>query len=98
MGALKTEYLSLHSIKNISFILHCIKLLFNVFSSKVCQHINYFTLYIAIVQCFQFEGVPTYPDPGRFWAIVEKYKVTKFYTAPTAIRSLMGFGDEHVTK
>lgn len=45
-----------------------------------------------------FEGVPTYPDPGRFWAVVEKYKVTKFYTAPTAIRSLMGFGDEHVTK
>jgi acetyl-CoA synthetase len=47
---------------------------------------------------FQFEGVPTYPDPGRFWRIVEKYKVSKFYTAPTAIRSLMGFGDEHVVK
>ncbi|XP_060595666.1 acetyl-coenzyme A synthetase, cytoplasmic-like isoform X2 [Ruditapes philippinarum] len=45
-----------------------------------------------------FEGVPTYPDPGRFWRIVEKYKVSKFYTAPTAIRSLMGFGDEHVVK
>ncbi|XP_053393969.1 acetyl-coenzyme A synthetase, cytoplasmic-like [Mercenaria mercenaria] len=45
-----------------------------------------------------FEGVPTYPDPGRFWQIVDKYKVSKFYTAPTAIRSLMGFGDEHVTK
>jgi hypothetical protein len=38
------------------------------------------------------------PDAGRFWAIIEKYKVTKFYTAPTAIRSLMRFGDEYVTK
>ncbi|KAL8576516.1 Acetyl-coenzyme A synthetase, cytoplasmic [Nucella lapillus] len=45
-----------------------------------------------------FEGVPFYPDAGRFWAIVEKYKVTKFYTAPTAIRSLMKFGDDYVKK
>ena len=35
-----------------------------------------------------FEGVPTYPDPGRFWQVIEKHKVTQFYTAPTAIRSL----------
>lgn len=41
-----------------------------------------------------FEGVPTYPDPGRFWQIVEKYKVTVFYTAPTAIRALIRLGDE----
>jgi acetyl-CoA synthetase len=40
-----------------------------------------------------YEGGPTYPDPGRFWDIVEKYKVTIFYTAPTAIRALMRFGD-----
>ncbi|HVD98855.1 MAG TPA: acetate--CoA ligase [Cytophagaceae bacterium] len=39
-----------------------------------------------------FEGVPTYPDAGRFWQVIDKYKVTHFYTAPTAIRSLMGFG------
>lgn len=39
-----------------------------------------------------FEGVPTYPDAGRFWDVVEKYKVNVLYTAPTAIRSLMGFG------
>ena len=39
-----------------------------------------------------FEGVPTYPDAGRFWDIVDKYKVNILYTAPTAIRSLMGFG------
>jgi acetyl-CoA synthetase len=39
-----------------------------------------------------FEGVPTYPDAGRFWDIVEKHKVNILYTAPTAIRSLMGFG------
>lgn len=39
-----------------------------------------------------FEGVPTWPDAGRFWSIVDKYKVNILYTAPTAIRSLMGFG------
>ncbi len=39
-----------------------------------------------------FEGVPTFPDAGRFWNIIDKYKVNIFYTAPTAIRSLMGFG------
>ena len=39
-----------------------------------------------------FEGVPTFPDAGRFWQIVEKYKVTVFYTAPTAIRSLIRLG------
>merc|ERR1711962_1241058 len=45
-----------------------------------------------------FEGTPFYPDAGRFWNVVEKYKVTKFYTAPTAIRSLMKFDDSYVTK
>ncbi|MDB3907330.1 acetate--CoA ligase [Crocinitomicaceae bacterium] len=44
-----------------------------------------------------FEGIPTYPDCGRFWAICDKYKVNQFYTAPTAIRSLMGAGLELVT-
>lgn len=39
-----------------------------------------------------FEGIPTYPDAGRFWDIVEKYKVNILYTAPTAIRSLMSYG------
>ncbi len=39
-----------------------------------------------------FEGIPTWPDAGRFWEIVEKHKVNILYTAPTAIRSLMGFG------
>ncbi len=39
-----------------------------------------------------FEGIPTWPDAGRFWAIAEKFKVNILYTAPTAIRSLMGFG------
>ncbi len=43
-----------------------------------------------------FEGVPTWPDAGRFWEIVDKYKVDILYTAPTAIRSLMGFGLEYV--
>ncbi len=41
-----------------------------------------------------FEGVPTYPDPGRFWYIVDKFRVSVFYTAPTALRALMRYGDE----
>jgi len=41
-----------------------------------------------------FEGIPTYPSPARFWDIVEKHKVNTLYTAPTAIRSLMSFGEE----
>ncbi|WP_156306260.1 acetate--CoA ligase [Sphingobacterium endophyticum] len=41
-----------------------------------------------------FEGIPTYPDAGRFWDIVDKYNVNILYTAPTAIRSLMAFGDD----
>jgi acetyl-CoA synthetase len=45
-----------------------------------------------------FEGVPTFPDAGRFWQIVEKFKVTQFYTAPTAIRSLIRLGDEWPNK
>ena len=42
--------------------------------------------------CVLFEGIPTWPDAGRFWDIVEKHRVNILYTAPTAIRSLMGFG------
>ncbi len=45
-----------------------------------------------------FEGVPTYPDAGRFWQVVDKHQVNIFYTAPTAIRSLMAQGDEFVTR
>ncbi|TSJ44059.1 acetate--CoA ligase [Mucilaginibacter corticis] len=41
-----------------------------------------------------FEGIPTWPDAGRFWDIVDKFKVNIIYTAPTAIRSLMSFGEE----
>lgn len=43
-----------------------------------------------------FEGIPTFPDAGRYWDIVDKYKVNILYTAPTAIRSLMAFGDDYV--
>jgi acetyl-CoA synthetase len=43
-----------------------------------------------------FEGIPTWPDAGRFWDIVDKFKVNIIYTAPTAIRSLMGFGLDYV--
>jgi acetyl-CoA synthetase len=45
-----------------------------------------------------FEGVPTYPDAGRFWAVCEKHEVNIFYTAPTAIRALMGQGKEWVER
>ena len=45
-----------------------------------------------------FEGVPTFPDAGRFWEVCAKHKVSQFYTAPTAIRSLMGLGPEWVDK
>ncbi len=45
-----------------------------------------------------FEGVPNYPDAGRFWQVIDKHKVNIFYTAPTAIRALMGAGDDFVKK
>ncbi|MEM8689939.1 MAG: acetate--CoA ligase [Pseudomonadota bacterium] len=45
-----------------------------------------------------FEGVPNYPDASRFWQVCDKHKVNIFYTAPTAIRALMGAGEEFVTK
>ncbi|WP_299879216.1 acetate--CoA ligase [uncultured Sulfitobacter sp.] len=45
-----------------------------------------------------FEGVPTYPDASRFWQVCEKHKVNQFYTAPTALRALMGQGDDWVKK
>ena len=45
-----------------------------------------------------FEGVPQYPDWGRFWDVVDKHKVNIFYTAPTAIRAIARMGDHHVTK
>ena len=43
-----------------------------------------------------FEGVPTWPDAGRFWDVVDKHKVTQFHSAPTAIRALMAQGPEWV--
>ncbi|MGL4290617.1 MAG: AMP-binding protein, partial [Phreatobacter sp.] len=45
-----------------------------------------------------FEGIPTYPDIGRFWQVVDKHRVNTFYTAPTAIRSLMGAGEDPVKR
>jgi acetyl-CoA synthetase len=45
-----------------------------------------------------FEGVPNYPTPSRFWDVIDKHQVNIFYTAPTAIRALMGAGDDHVKK
>ena len=49
---------------------------------------------LAGATTMMFEGVPTYPDAGRFWKICEKHKVNQFYTAPTAIRALMAKGDD----
>ena len=45
-----------------------------------------------------FEGIPTFPTPSRFWQIVDKHNVNIFYTAPTAIRALMGLGNDYVNK
>ncbi len=45
-----------------------------------------------------FEGVPTYPDASRFWQVIDKHQVNIFYTAPTAIRALMGAGDQYVNR
>ena len=49
---------------------------------------------LAGATTIMFEGIPTHPDPGRFWAVVDKHKVNQFYTAPTAIRALEAFGTE----
>lgn len=51
---------------------------------------------LAGATTMMFEGVPTYPDAGRFWDICQKHEVNQFYTAPTAIRALMAKGDEYV--
>lgn len=48
------------------------------------------------ITTLMFEGVPTYPDAGRFWSVIDKHRVTLFYTAPTAIRALMACGLDHV--
>ena len=48
--------------------------------------------------CVMYEGAPNQPHPGRFWELIEKHGVTILYTAPTAIRAFMRWGDEHVTK
>ena len=53
---------------------------------------------LAGATTMMFEGVPTYPDAGRFWEVCEKHKVNQFYTAPTAIRALQAFGTEFVEK
>jgi acetyl-CoA synthetase len=45
-----------------------------------------------------FESIPTYPDAGRYWDMVERHKITQFYTAPTALRALSSYGDDFVTK
>ncbi|RYD89674.1 MAG: acetate--CoA ligase, partial [Sphingobacteriales bacterium] len=51
---------------------------------------------LAGATSLMFEGVPTFPDPGRFWQVIDKHGVNIFYTAPTAIRSLMAAGEDHV--
>ena len=60
-----------------------------------------YIVYGPLSQCattVMFEGVPTYPDPGRFWDVVDKHKVNIFYTAPTAIRAIARYGNEPVEK
>ena len=61
------------------------------------SYIVYGPMFNGVTQVM-YEGVPNHPHSGRFWELVEKYKVTIFYTAPTAIRAFMKWGDEHVEK
>lgn len=53
---------------------------------------------LAGATCVMFEGIPTYPNPDRFWEVCAKHKVNQFYTAPTAIRALMACGDNWTSK
>ncbi len=53
---------------------------------------------LAGATTLMFEGVPTFPDAGRFWAVIEKHKVNIFYTAPTAIRALQAYGTAEIEK
>ncbi|XKM37785.1 acetate--CoA ligase (plasmid) [Rhizobium ruizarguesonis] len=60
-----------------------------------------YNVYGPLANCattLMFEGVPNFPDQGRFWEVIDKHKVNIFYTAPTAIRSLIGAGDDFVTR
>jgi len=60
-----------------------------------------YIVYGPLANCattLMFEGVPNFPDQGRFWEVIDKHKVNIFYTAPTALRSLMGAGDQFVTR
>lgn len=50
---------------------------------------------LAGATCLMYEGIPTFPDASRFWQVIEKHKVNQFYTAPTAIRALMTYGNQH---
>ncbi|CAH2559934.1 acetate--CoA ligase [Cardinium endosymbiont of Oedothorax gibbosus] len=60
---------------------------FNVYGALACRSTSVI-----------FDGIPTYPDGGRFWDLIDRYKVTTFYTAPTAIRTLMKLESSYVTK
>ena len=60
------------------------------------SYIVYAPLLAGATSLMMFEGVPTYPDTGRFWQVIDKYKVTIFYTAPTAIRALEAAGLDFV--
>ncbi|CAK1554097.1 unnamed protein product [Leptosia nina] len=60
-----------------------------------------YVVYAPLANCatsVMFEGTPFYPDYDRYWAVVQKYRVNQMYTAPTALRSLMKFGDDYVSK
>jgi acetyl-CoA synthetase len=57
------------------------------------SYVTYGPLALGVTQVI-FEGIPSYPDGGRFWQMIERHKVSVFYTAPTAIRALMKLGDQ----
>lgn len=63
-----------------------------------CVNMYDILIRIDMISLLQFEGTPFFPDNDRYWSCVEKYKVTQFYTAPTAIRALMKFGEHNVKR
>jgi acyl-coenzyme A synthetase/AMP-(fatty) acid ligase len=72
---------------------------FPSFIVKICAPLSSYIVYGPLsngVTTTVFESTPTYPTPARYWQVVEKHKLTQFYTAPTAIRLLRRHGEQHV--
>jgi acetyl-CoA synthetase len=79
-----------------TFVLTVLFFFFNVIYTPIYTHSGY-VVYGPLLNgstTFMFESTPVYPNPGRYWDMIQRHKITQFYTAPTAIRLLMRFGDD----